>query len=394
MLIKQIVDENLAPTWDKFVAENSSPSSFLQSWQWSKFRKECLGEDVLRYAIFDSDTQINTNENTNPHKLLAVALFIKRALPGGKFYLNCQRGPVFKRQETRDKRQEIIELLINEIKKIAKQEKIVFVRTAPPYEDNNGLRIRDYGLQRPKILVNLIEPVSTLLLDLTKGEEELLAEMHQKTRYNIKLAEKKGVGVRISNLEFRISDIDTFFELMKQTAKRDKINIFSKSYYKNLLEFFCCHPRESGDLKDDSEDSRLRGNDKVEGVLFTAEFEGKILSAIFVVGFGDSATYLYGASGDEGREMMPNYLLQWSAIKWAKECGYKFYDFWGIAPNFQKNSKFQIPNFKHDWQGITRFKFGFVSEKTARKIKYFGVYDLVFDKIWYNLYRIGKIFKR
>jgi len=355
MIVKQIIDENLSPIWNKFVAENSSPSSFLQSWQWGKFKNKT--QNVLRrYAIYDSE------------ELVAVAQFLKVGLPGGKFYLNCQRGPVWRQQTTNNKQQttEILNLLVEEIKKTAKKEKIVFVRIAPPYDENYELRIMNYGFQKPQILVHLKEPENTLLVDLTKTEEEILAGMHQKTRYNIKLAEKKGVKIRSWKPEDGSREVEEFYKLLQETAKRDGINIFGKAYYKNLVEFFSQN-KEGG----------------LEGQLFLAEFENKILAAIFVIGFGDSATYFYGASGNEARELMPNYLLQWTAIKWAKENGYKYYDFWGIEAEGTKN-----------WEGISRFKRGFAGEKTGKEMKYFGVYDCVLDKKWYNLYRIAKFFKK
>ena len=378
----------MALIWDQFVAENSSPSSFLQSFVWAKFRTDGLGEEVKMLAVFDDDTRMNTNTNTNGHELLlAVALFIKRKLPGGRFYLNCQRGPVFKTQNSRptrfatrsgraiNKTQEITELLIDEIKKTAKKEKVVFIRMAPPYDKNDELGIMNYGWQRPKILVNLIEPVSTLVLDLTKSEAELLAAMHQKTRYNIKLAEKRNVAIRNQKPENR--DIENFYRLLCETAKRDRINIFSKEYYTKLINYFINELRIT--------------NYELRATLLIAEFEGKMLAAILVIGFGDTATYLYGASGNEGRELMPNYLLQWSAIKWAKEQGYKKYDFWGVA---QMNSRMSANKFANDgWAGITRFKRGFVNEKTGKEINYLGVYDLVLSQFWYNLYRMGKMLK-
>jgi lipid II:glycine glycyltransferase (peptidoglycan interpeptide bridge formation enzyme) len=400
--IKQITDENFGLIWNKFVAENSSPSSFLQSFEWAEFKSKTQNpisktqENVFRYAVY------------NNTELIAAAQFLKMGLPGGKFYLNCAKGPVVKMSNVKcqmsneSEVREIIDLIIGEIKKIVKKEEIVFVRFALPYEKNYELRIMNYGFQKTKILVNLKEPENTLIIDLKKGEEEILAGMRQKTRYNIKLAEKKNVVIRNWKLETREKDIDIFYNLMKETAKRDGINIFSKEYYKNLIESFCCHSGLRDGIQKEAHGSRVAArDDKINSNLFLAEFKNKPLAGILVFGFGDTATYFYGASGNVGRELMPNYLLQWEAIKWAKENGYRWYDMWGITPNFQDtssnfqiNSKFQIPNSKHDWAGITRFKMGFVSENTGKEINYIPTMDLVLNKFWYNLYRIGKLFKR
>lgn len=337
MEIKLIQDKNYAKTWDNFIIENSSPAAFLQSWDWGSFK-----ENAFRYAIY--------NDN---NELIAVAQFIKQRLPGGKFYLNCPKGPIWK-LEAGIWKLEIFNLITNEIKKIAKQEKIVFFRIAPPYDHKNiKTKKQKNTFIKPKILTNLKEPEKTLLLDLQHSEDELLKNMHHKTRYNIRLAEKKNIKIRVGNE----NDIDIFYDLLKETAKRDKINIFNKEYYNKLLIT----------------------NYKLPTTLFIAEHNNKPLSAIVVIGFGDTATYLYGASSNEHRNLMPNYLIQWHAIRWAKQNKYKYYDFWGI------NEK--------KWTGVTRFKKGFVSDKTSKEINFIGTFDCVLNKIWYNIYRLGKIIK-
>jgi lipid II:glycine glycyltransferase (peptidoglycan interpeptide bridge formation enzyme) len=337
MQIKQITDNNFAKEWDEFVMANSSPASFLQSWKYGENKKS--GDNLLRLAVFYNN------------ELIAVAQFFKIALPGGKFYLDCKRGPVLKKQEARSKKQEILKIISDEIQSMSKKENLVFFRIAGDGEN----------FIKPKILTNLIEPKKSLLLNLEKSEEEILSDMKQKTRYNIRLAEKK--EIRIKNIESRIKEkyLDEFYSLMQETAKRDKINIFKKEYYENLLKL----------------DEQKNLNCK----LFVAEHENEILSAIIVLGFGNTATYFYGASSNEKRNLMPNYLIQWSAIKWAKKQGYKWYDFWGISEN------------KNKWTGITKFKFGFVSEETGREVNY-NVNDFVLNKKWYTLYRVGKLISR
>ena len=342
MEIKQITDFNYASTWDNFIISNSSPAAFLQSWKWGEFKTQGAinnkqGKNVLRYAIY------------NKKELIAVAQFIKTKLPLSKFYLNCPKGPVLKSQVSESQVSEIFRLLENKIRELAEKENIVFFRVAPPYEKSYQLPVTRYQL--PKILVNLKEPEQTLILNLSHSEEDLLKEMHSKTRYNIRLAKRKGIKIRQGNE----NDIDEFYRLMQETAMRDKINIFGKEYYKKLVSNF--------------------------GPLLVAEFEGTPLSMILMMGFGNTATYFFGASGADHRELMPNHLIQWHAIHWVKEQGYKYYDFWGVSDK------------KKDWKGITRFKRGFVSEKTGREIFHIGTFDFVLDKIWYNLYRLAKLFR-
>ncbi len=353
MLVKQITNENFAPIWDKFVAENSSPASFLQSWQWGKFRNEYLGKKILRYAIFEGD------------ELMAVANFEGGKLPGGKFYLDCTKGPIFKKQKTINNKQRVIILLVDEIKKIAKEQKVIFIR----FQLLDNLEIS--SARQVEILKRLVEPNHTALLDLNKSEEEILAGMHEKTRYNIRLAEKRGV-------EVRSSDIDNFYNLLKQTAKRDKIKIFGKEYYQKIINCFI------NELQITNYGLRI--------TLLMAEYENMSIAGILVLKFGDTTTYLHGGSSNKHRDKMPSYALQWAGIKWAKEQGCQWYDFWGVA-------KVEIDAKPEDyagdrWAGITRFKLGFLNKKNGLVKEYPSAKDLVLNNFWYNLYRIGKFFKR
>jgi len=349
MEIKQIIDNNFTEKYNNFIIENSLPASFLQSWEWGDFCQAKLDKNIFRFGIFE-------NEN-----LIAVAQFIKIALPFGKFYLNCAKGPIIKfpifnfqfpnkSQISNSKFQKnILKLLVQEIKKIAKQEDIIFFRIAPV----NKIDILN-NFVKPKILTNLKEPENTLILDLSKSEQELLKAMSQKTRYNLRLAERK--GVKISNFQFPISknNVDIFYDLIQQTAERDNINIFSKYYYQELLRIT---------------DYGLRI------ILFIAQHEETPLASIIVICFGNTATYFYGASSNEKRNLMPNYLIQWGAIKWAKNNNYKYYDFWGVDED--------------KWVGVTRFKKGF----GGQEINFIGTFDYVLNKKWYNIFRIGKFLK-
>ncbi|HPI67083.1 MAG TPA: peptidoglycan bridge formation glycyltransferase FemA/FemB family protein [bacterium] len=379
MEIKIITDNNIEMIWNQFVTENTSPSSFLQSWQWGEFRREKLDAKIKRLAIYDRD------------ELIAVAQFVNEPLPLGKFYWSCPRGPVIKIRNPKSEiinNEKIINLIINELGKTAKEEKVVFIRMELPDNKNDlqnkewipdppprrGKRVGNDKIREPKILVHSINPANSLLLDLTKSEAEIFASMHQKTRYNIRLAEKKGIKIAKKQETIIKQDIECFYKILQQTARRDKIKIFNKNYYENLINYFSLLPITHYTL---------------HVTIFFAEYNNKILSAIMMVGFGDTATYLHGGSLNEGRELMPNHALQWAAIKWAKEQGYKWYDFWGVAPKVTSD-KGQATS---DWAGITRFKTGFVGQNTRKEINYFGAQDYVLNKKWYNLYQLAKIFK-
>ncbi|MGL1890498.1 MAG: peptidoglycan bridge formation glycyltransferase FemA/FemB family protein [Spirochaetaceae bacterium] len=194
-----------------------------------------------------------------------------------------------------------------------------------------------------------IQVPDTTILDLSGTEDELLAKMHKKTRYNIKLAGKKAVTIREAN----ISELDAWYHMYKITAKRDSIAIHSKDYYQSVY-------------------TRAKDSEHVDMKLFFAEYEGELLAGIFVMICGDSATYLYGASSNNKRNLMPAYLLQWQAIQTVKSLGCKSYDFCGIPPVNDKD---------HPMYGLYRFKTGFGGEIIHR----LGCYD-------YNLSALAGLF--
>ncbi|HOY56356.1 MAG TPA: peptidoglycan bridge formation glycyltransferase FemA/FemB family protein [bacterium] len=331
-----------------FVVRNSFPAAFLQTWQWSDFRAS-LGEKIWRLAVRDENGF-----------LLAVAAFFSKPLPLQKIYLDCPRGPIFSSVVNLAQRLEIIKLLANFLVKTI-QRQIVFIRTEnnQPTQPAITLTYTQAGFKKPELLIHAVNPAATLVLDLSKTEEEILANMHPKWRYNIKLAQKRGVLINHQH------SIDGFYQLLVTTAKRDKIKIFSKKYYKNLINFFSVMP-----------DFKLK--------LFFAEYEDEVLAAIMVIGFGNTAIYLHGGSSNRNREVMPNHAVQWHAIKWAKENKYQWYDFWGIA-TAEKN------NYVGDaWTGITHFKKGFVNASTGQELIYGGAWDLVQNFFWYNFFKLTK----
>ncbi len=172
-----------------------------------------------------------------------------------------------------------------------------------------------------------IQPPDTVVLDLHQSEEELLENMKGKWRYNIRLAEKKGVTVVKGNLP----DIEIFYRLYEQTAQRDGIAIHSKKYYESLFS-----------LADSYTD--------VQVSLYMAVHEGDVIASIITLFTKQQGVYVYGASSNEKRNLMSTYLLQWKAITDAKTYGCRFYDFYGIPPTDDEN---------HPMHGLYRFKTGF-----------------------------------
>ncbi len=343
-LLKENLSQNQAEKWDQFVLENSSPAVFLQSSKWASFSQKTQKNSLLVCLV--EEKEIKTQ-----------AVFTIKKLPLGQHYLSCAKGPIFNKKNSLKENEKILYLLKN---KVGRKHKSVMLRIAPPYSEKKiEGSLKKQGFKKPKILTNLKEPEKTFLIDLKKPEEQILQEMHQKTRYNIRLAQKKGIKIRLSNNPEK--EIDCFYKLMQETAKRDRINIYSKKYYKDLLVFF----KEKRDSKTGFSQ------------LWLAEYEGKILSAIITFAFGKSVTYFYGASTSNKRNLMPNYLLQWEIIKNAKKGGYKIYDFWGID---EDNAK---------WQGITKFKKSF-NKKEPLQIEHIGTYDFIIKKSWHKIFIIAK----
>lgn len=202
--------------------------------------------------------------------------------------------------------------------------------------------------------LNDIQPPDTVLLDLEKTEEELLSAMKPKWRYNIKLAEKKGVTVSACGAE----KIEDFYHVFEETAKRDGIAIHAKSYYKDLLE------------RGNSAETEKSG---VKTTLYLAAHENDVLAGIITLFTDTEAVYLFGASSNNKRNLMPAYFLQWRAICDAKAFGAKTYDFYGCPPDDNEN---------HPMHGLFRFKTGF----GGRLVHRIGSFDAVYKPCVYGLY--------
>ncbi|MCK5084488.1 MAG: peptidoglycan bridge formation glycyltransferase FemA/FemB family protein [Candidatus Pacebacteria bacterium] len=397
------IEENQKEIWNEFIAENCS-ESFLQSWEWGKFQ-ENLGKKVWRIGVVDNDlsgknktskSQIKNHkfQNSQPktdllprrttapwaEKFYSMALIVKYDLPFGWSYLYCPRGPVINESGIRNlsnlagrHESRMCSMLFSEIKKTAKKEKSLFLKIDSPVETNY-----EY-FSKFKKSPNEVQPRDTLMLDLEKPKEDLLKEMKQKTRYNIRLAEKK--GTKITNYKLCVDNkkefkekFERFWELAEETSRRDKFRSHNKDYYWKMLE--------SLNKENCACDRKLLAK------LYLAEYNNKVIASNIVLYFGNYCVYLHGASSNECRNVMAPYLLQWQQIIDAKKAGYKKYDFWGINSS-QKLIKSKAHKVKDSWQGITRFKKGFGGYEK----NYIGAYELVFNNIEYTIYKSIKSIK-
>lgn len=315
--------------WNNFLIKNEG--SFLQSWQWGEFQKSLL-KKIWRFDY---------REKGN---ILTQAQIIKETFPL-KNCLYLPFGPCFEKTLSIDKKKIIWESILEKIKKIAKEEDSIFlcVESFSSWEFfKNGRAFKRF------------QPQKTLIIDLSKNLEEIFRNFHPKTRYNIKLAEKKGVRVKILNFPSKEMEksqfyFDNFYKLLNETAKRNRFKPYPKEYYQKMFQI-------------------------LEGMLFSAIYEDKIIASNLVIYFGERVVYLHGGSDYQYRALMAPYLLQWTQINEAKKRGFKEYDFWGI------NEK--------KWPGITRFKKNF----NGKEIKYPLGKDFVFKKNWYKIFKVLKIF--
>lgn len=297
-------------SWDHKVIELGG--SILQSWTWGEFQQK-FGSEIFRLSTEHS-----------------LGLGIKINLPLDKCYIYFPRGPLGNMNEA-----------IAEIQKLSSDHSIVFARLEP-------LTKLDLP-HSPKET----QPQRTWVLDLSKTEEELLMFMKPKTRYNINLAQRKGVVVR----EGTSQDLITLYQLMLETASRAEFKLHPQDYYWQMFEAL-----SPNNIK-----------------ILVAEYNGQTLAGLILTLFSDTATYLHGGSAGSLRQVMAPYLLHWEAIKLAKKLNYVYYDFGGISTDDSHSG----------WAGLTRFKKSF----GGYEVSYPGSYDLIFSPIWYNVYKNARILK-
>lgn len=339
---------------------------------------ECLGEQrFLQSPLWERFLRSEHADVWRVNEKGISGLFVAQALPIVGKYAYSPRGPMrVQREEGR------VDSGMQKVIEEARKRGCAWVRVEPNTEKELEVMrkvITDYGL-RITGYDRSVQPREILCMDISASEEELLSGMKPKTRYNVRLAEKKGVKI-IASREEKYQD--RFIELVAETARRAGIRPHPKSHYKRMFNTF---PEEAMQL-------------------YSAEYEGKVIAANMVVFYGDTAIYLHGGSSNEYRNVMAPFLLQWRAIRDAKERGCKWYDFGGVAiatadktqvstqmkrgQERIPNSKFQIPN---SWSGITKFKQGFCPK--TEPVRFPGTYDIVLSRSRYVLYRVLSRLKR
>lgn len=328
----ELINEQTLAEYEDFV-QNHPKGNFAQSYLWSKQKSmwtwraiACRGEDG---------------------KIKGTVSFLIRKMPGfGRSMMYASRGPVCDISDyaTMDE-------LFAAAKELAKEFKAYVIKIDPDvpssetefadYMTKSGFQIKGGGGE-----FEAIQPKYVFRLYLNdRSEEELLASFHQKTRYNIRLAERKGVQVRICGKEM----IPEFSRLMLETGVRDGFVTRPAEYFSDMLDNLGEHCR-----------------------LYMAFVGDKPIAGTLAIRYGDKVWYLYGASSNEDRNYMPNYLLQWSMIRWAVESGSRVYDFRGVPGDVGED---------HPLYGLVKFKRGFNGDYT----EFVGEMDLVLSKFFYRV---------
>lgn len=329
------VEDDYRQAWDTFVGTTAPDGGLLHSWGWGDFQK-ALGKKVIRLVGQDGTGRIR-----------AAALLIKNELPFEYHYWYCPRGPVAGQLTDNEWSR-----LFAEIKSIGREEKSFLVRLDPAWLVGNQRVLVENNFRKAEAE---IQSKCSFVVDLAQGTEALLAGMKEKTRYNISLSQRRGVTVMPSTEQ---SDIEYFWQLTKQTAKRDGFVSHAKEHYIKLFEAL---------------------STAGSGELLLARYEDKIVGAGLIGYSGEVATYLHGASSNLYRNVMAPYALQWRAIERAIERGMKWYDLGGVNGTTFTDRR---------WEGITRFKTGFAAEGAPRE--YVGCYEYVVNPVIFAVYSFIK----
>lgn len=330
--------------YNEFV-DNSEYGRLTQAFEWGKVKSNWNQEIVY------------IEENG---KIVASMMILIANIPVGKStFMYAPRGPVCDPTDV-----ETVKKLVKECDSIVKKYNACLLKFDPPVKyseelenlyKENGFKTSGKNPDHDRV----IQPSFDAILNIKDtNEEDLIKTFAEKTRYNIRLSKRKGVEVYFSRSE---EDLKVFYELYKITCERDKIGCRDYEYFKKMLEAY--------------DENHLR--------IYIAKHEDDKLSAAIAINYGPEMFYLYGASSNVKRNLMPNYLMQWEMIKWGLEKKCSIYNFGGII-HLDKNN------------GLYKFKTGFCREDGI--FKYLGEIDYVYNKRIYFIYTkclpVLKKFKR
>jgi lipid II:glycine glycyltransferase (peptidoglycan interpeptide bridge formation enzyme) len=326
--------------WDGWLRDSPGGGHVLQSYEWGEFKRR-LGWRPIRLVLERDGAVVGLAQflayDTGPF------------VPGALWY--CTKGPWLPWDD-----EEAVRTFFEGVREVARREGAHTVKIEPDVlEEQKDIKtlLGEIGFRKARYDLNL---KTTLVVDLSLSEEELLARMKAKTRYNARLAARKGVEVVEPEFE---EGWATFYEWMKATSERKEDYVLrrSRDYLYGVMRSM---------------------HDAGQGRLFFAEHEGTPLAGMYVFTFGEKYWYMYGASSDEKRNLKPNYVLQWEVMRWAKQRGLTHYDMVGVPKPEELNEGSSLWN-------VYKFKEGFGGEL----VDSLGCYDLPVKKTraaaWYKL---------
>ena len=351
-------------SWNEIISQLPNPH-FLQTLEWGQVKAKYGWSPV--YLVWDNEGKIK-EENGNDlssfdFPVQAACLVLKRTVSIGRIFrasvLYAPKGPLMDWEN-----ESLRTRVLNDLQDFAKKQGAIFLKLDPDVllatgepnsaeeiVNNDGQAVASELKRRGwKYSDDQIQFRNTVIVDLSASEEEMLARMKQKTRYNVRLAEKKGVTIRVGTKD----DLPMLYKMYAETSVRDGFVIRDEGYYQTVWQTFMssngptCEP-------------------------LIAEVNGEAVAAIFVFYFASRAYYVYGMSKNIHREKMPTYLLQWEAMKRAKNHGCQMYDLWGAPESFDESDSM--------W-GVYRFKEGL----GGQVVRTLGAWDFAPNTLWYKLY--------
>jgi peptidoglycan pentaglycine glycine transferase (the first glycine) len=332
-MISRIADPASRDEWNAALAALPK-AHVLQSWEWGEFKAR-HGWQTARYLWLEGD-----------RPQAAASVLTRRIGHGLASVAYVPKGPALDYGDS-----VLLKRVLAHLETTAREERALFVKIDPDVQADTAegktmvetLHRRGWTLSNEQIQFR-----NTICIDLAHGPDEILAAMKSKWRYNVRLAERKGVTVR----QGALADLPLLYRMYAETAARDGFVIRAEPYYQDAWGSF------------------------IKAQLaqpFIAEAEGEPVAMVIIFRFADRAWYMYGASRDAHRKRMPNHLLQWEAMRWAREQGCAVYDMWGAPDALEESDSL--------W-GVYRFKQGFGGEF----VEHIGAWDFPVSRLGYRLY--------
>lgn len=333
--------------WDAFLAA-SPHGHILQSARWARLKSDFgwSAQRVVLRTIPSPDAP-----------LLGGASILSRRLPWGQSIAYVPKGPAVDWDDPAQ-----VRAVLTMARNAAVKGRAALLKIEPDLPPSPGLAavLRELGFQ-PSL--QRVQPLTTIVVDLSGTEEAILGRMKQKWRYNVRLSERKGVTVREGGLD----ELPAIQQLMDATGARDGFHVHNAAYHRRATELFA-----------------------PAGLMtwLLAEHEGQLLAAIAVFALGRTAYYMWGASADDGRNVMPNHAVQWAAMRWARTRGCDAYDLWGVPDEVGDDPQAYAE--PESWGqgglwGVYRFKQGF----GGRVVRFAGAWDLPLSSPGYALYKLA-----